>query len=188
MGYRSAAASPGPFLTPTPSWPWEKRAFRKLGSSSLGSTAPGVRPSGPGERPALGVQGEEANREGKGRADEAMLPAGGRAPARRARAGSRSRPQSAPVNQGRGSHGAGRSIHPTWAPAQKRSLSGSLRGNRWRWGLALAVLTSSPGASEAPSGGKSGGTGWGLIRPLPGRFPGFITTRCGRPGPQVRPR
>ena len=163
MGYRSAAASPGPFLTPTPSWPWEKRAFRKLGSSSLGSTAPGVRPSGPGER----TQTEKAK---AGRTRPCLLP-GGRAPPRRARAGSRSRPQSAPVNQGRGSHGAVRSIHPSWAPAQKCSLSGSLRGNRWRWGPALVGLTSSPGASEAPSGGKRGGPGWGLIRHLPGPLP-----------------
>lgn len=192
MLYCSPAASPGPFLIPTPSWPWEKRAFWKLGSSSLGTTALGVRPSGPGERPTLGMQGKETNKRGKGRVDKAMLPTGGRASPRRARAGSRSRPQSAPVSQDRGSHGVVRSIHLTWAPAQKCSFSGSLRGKRWRWGLALVVLTSSPGASEAPRGGKSGRTGWGLIRPLPGPLPRLHNDPLWAAGPSgeaaVRPK
>ena len=63
MVYSSPAASAVPFLIFTPSWPWEKWAFWKLGSSSLGTTALGVRPSGPGERAVLGIEGKETSKQ-----------------------------------------------------------------------------------------------------------------------------
>lgn len=88
---------------------------------------------------------------GKGRVNKAMLPTRWQRVSTEGAGGLRLRPQSVPISQDRSSHGVVLDPqHPHLGTCLEMLVFWIPRRKRWRWGLALVILTSSPGASEAP--------------------------------------